>query len=215
MTSSPEPHLGYVLHPALLQSEPGYSRLDIWLSDHVSGLHFDPRQLRLPIASESGEVSYITVDHPHYGADKLRVCAGPLDVIGWGEKRLEVFTFGGELTVQTGTESSLAVLSSDAPVLVRVGASAAAVTLMEESELILALRKGVWDEQPGEFDRRLLLAEPLELYHAFLVSYLERVKSLPRIENESERHLLYELRQEVEHIEDHTDSGRRSIDEIL
>ena len=210
-----EPHLGYVLHPARRPSEPGYSRLDVWLSDQVSGLHFDPRQLRLPVVDESGDLSWVMIGHPHYGADKFRMCAGPVDVTGFGDKRLEAFTFGGELVVETGDESTLAVLSSNAPVLVRVSSHAEAILLMEEAELVLALRRGVWDEQPGEFDRRLLAAEPLELYHAFLVTILMRIKSLPRVQSESEQHLLYQLRLEAENIEERAESAWRSLEEIL
>jgi len=215
MSVSQAPHLGYVLYPARRHSEPGYSRLDVWLSDTVSGLHFDPVQMRLPVADESGGLSWVTVGHPHYGANRLRICAGPVDVIGFGDKRLEVFTFGGELVIEAGDESTLAALKSEAPILVRVGSHAAAILLMEEAELILALRRGVWDEQPGEFERRLLAVEPLELYHAFLETIRARMKGLPRIQNESDQHLLYQLRLEVEHIEVQANFISRSLEEVL
>ena len=215
MNETQTPHLGYELHPARRHSEPGYARLDVWLSDQVSGLHFDPRQMRLPVAGESGGYNWATIDHPYAGAPRLRICAGPVDVMGFGDKRLEAFTFGGELVIQPGETSTLASLTSPAPVLVRVSSHVASVFLMEEAELLLALRRGVWDEQEGEFDRRLLRTEPLELYHAFLEAVQERMKSLPRARTESEQGLLYQLRLETESIEDLVKFTLRPLEEIL
>lgn len=210
-----EPHLGYVLYPARRDSDPGYSRVDIWLSDTVSGLHFDPRELRLPVADDAGGLSWVTVGHPHYGADRLRVCAGPVDVTGFGGKRRELFTFGGELVVEEGPDATLATLKSEAPVLVQVGPSISSASLMEEAEVVLALRRGVWDEQPGEFDNRLLAADPLELYNAFLTTILARLISLPHGEDEDTQHLIYQLRHEIKWLEEHSQSAFRSIEDIL
>jgi hypothetical protein len=214
MSVSPSSHLGYVLYPPRRHSEPGYSRLDIWLSDLVSGLHFDPLQIRLPIAGESGGYNWATIDHPYTGAHRLRICAGPVDIMGYGEKRLEAFTFGGELVIQPGEEFTLATLSSEAPILVRVGSQLEAIYLMEEAELLLALRRGVWDEQTEEFDRRLLAAEPVELYHAFLHTVRARMKELPA-RTEADQHMLYQLRLEIENIEEHMQSAGRPLEEIL
>lgn len=215
MNASETSHLGYVLSPPRRHNEPGYSCLDVWLTDLPSGLHFDPRQLRLLTQDESGDLGWTTIEHPNIGAGRLRACAGPVDLIGFGEKRLEVFTFGGELVVKTEEEYTLAVLSSEAPILARVSSHAESVLLMEEAEVLLALRRGVWDEQPGEFDRRLMAAEPLELYHAFLETILTRMKSLPRLRGESDQHLLYQLRLEVDYLEEHVSRTYRPIDTIL
>lgn len=215
MTGSQGSHLGYVLYPARRGSEPGYSRVDIWLSDTISGLHFDPREMRLPVADDSGGLSWVTIGFPHYVGDKLRICAGPIDVTGFGEKRLDAFSFGGELLIEASETSTRAMLKSAAPILVRIGAHPATALLIEEAELVLALRKGVWDEQPGEFERRLLLADPLELYHAFLETVLARMKSMPRDDNDSEQHLRYQLRQELESIENDSRSALRRIEDIL
>jgi hypothetical protein len=214
MKSNQTPHLGYVLHPARRDSEPGYSRVEVWLSDTISGLHFDPRVMRLPVADDSGGISWVTVGHPHYVGDRLRVCAGPIDVIGFGDKRLNVFTFGGELAIKDGEESTLAAMTSEAPILVRIGPHPVTALLMEEAELILALRRGAWDEQPGEFERRLLLVEPLELYHAFLEIVLARMQSVPG-EHEGEQQLRYQLRREMESIESQASTAFRRLDEIL
>jgi hypothetical protein len=215
MSDSTTPHLGYVLHPARRHSEPGYARLEVWLSDHASGLHFDPLHIRLPVAGEEGGYNWATIDHPYIGATRLRICAGPVDVIGFGEKRLEAFTFGGELVIRPGEESTLASLSSAAPVLVRVSSQAASIFLMEEAELLLALRRGVWDEQPGEFDQRLLAADPLELYHALLMAIVERMDSLPYTHTESEQQMRYRLRQEIESVENEAQSLLRPLADIL
>jgi hypothetical protein len=187
----------------------------VWLSDRVSGLHFDPLQIRLPIAGESGGYNWGTIDHPYIGARRLHICAGPVDVMGYGEKRLEAFTFGGELVIQPEEEYTLATLDSEAPILVRVGSQMAAVFLMEEAELLLALRRGVWDEQSEEFDRRLLAAKPLELYYAFLQTIRVRMKALPRASTESDLHMLYQLHLEIENIEEQLHSTGRSLEEIL
>jgi hypothetical protein len=58
------------------------------------------------------------------------------------------------VVVETGDESTLAVLSSNAPVLVQVSSHAEAIILMEEAELVLALT-GVW-MSGRELDRRLI-----------------------------------------------------------
>ncbi len=213
MSENQEHHLGYVLYPPHRRSEPGYAGLEVWLSDQVSGLHFDPVYLRVPVADEAG-MSWQNIDHPYHGENHLRLCAGPIDVMGFGEKRLEAFSFGGELTIEPGEEASQAVLSSPAPILVRTSSRTASILLMEEAELLLALRRGVWDEHPGEFDRRLSAAQPIELYHAILESMLARLKELPMTLSEAEQHLLHQLREECREIEE---SGHllHPLDDIL
>jgi hypothetical protein len=213
MSENQEHHLGYVLYPPRRQSEPGYARLEVWLSDQISGLHFDPLYLRVPVADEAG-MSWQNIDHPYHGEIHLRLCAGPIDVMGFGEKRLEAFIFGGELSIERGEDASQAVLSSEAPILVRTSSRNASILLMEEAELILALRRGVWDEHPGEFDRRLTAAQPLELYHAILENMMARMKELPMTRNEAEQQFLHQLREEKREIEE---SGHllRTLDEIL
>lgn len=215
MPDSQSDHLGYELYPPRRRSEPGYSRVDVWLSDRVSGKHFDPRQLRLPVVDEIGYVNWMMIDHPYTGASRLRLCAGPIDLIGYAEKRLEIFSFGGELAIERYDESTLVVLKSESPFLVRFNVDAAPILLIEEAELLLALRRGVWDEHPGEFDRRLSIAEPLELYHAILQNIRIRLKGLPQARTESERHLLHQLRLECESIAKQAQMDLRSLDDIL
>ena len=208
-------HLGYELYPPRRRSEPGYPRLDVWLSDQISGMHFDPRQLRLPVLDQSGGVEWTTIDHPYSGLSNLRLCAGPIDMLGFGEKRLELFSFGGELKIERSEEFTLVGLYSEAPYLVRFSTDAVTIRLMEEAELVLALRRGVWDEHPGEFDRRLSAAQPLELYHAILETILKRMKDLPSMYTESEQQFLYQLRSEREWIVEHLQFELRPLEDIL
>lgn len=215
MENPPTHNLGYVLYPPRRKTDPGYSQLDIFLSDRISGLHFDPKQLRLPIVDDVNGVSMARLDHPYVGQLNLRLCAGPIDLYGYEDKRLEIFTFGGQVVITPGDEYSRVEMKSEAPILVRVGPQESATLLMEEAELLLALRRGVWDEHPGEYEKRLSSQEPLELYHALLEAILERVRTIPDIYREADHTLLYQFQLEAEAIEELSEVSLRPLADIL
>jgi hypothetical protein len=193
--------LGYVLHPPRRRSEPGYAGIDVVLEKLPTGRHFDPKKIRLGLVDKNGEINIVTLEHPCVGEDHLRACAGPVDVFGYNDKRLEVFTFGGEMLIEPGDDCTRARLRSDAPVLVRVSAFSTAGLFMEEAEAVLALRRGAWGHDPETFDQRLAIAKPLVLYYAFVSAILERLKALPVTEGDIEERLMYQLHAELRGIE--------------
>jgi hypothetical protein len=201
--------LGYTLHPPRRHSEPGYSGLDVILECVPTGRHFDPQRMRLGIADETGGICMVMLGHPWIGGCHQRACAGPVDVFGYGDKRLEVFTFGGDIVIKPCDECTLITLNSDAPILVRVSTYSTASLFMEEAEALLAMRRGAWGHDPEAFDHRLALAQPLELYHASADVILGRLKALPVTEGDIEERLMSQLRAELR------ETIGRKLEEVL
>ena len=206
--------LGYVFSPGRRPSEPGFSCLDLVLRDTPTEEHFDPVYLRLLIARE-GSANMEVIEHPWNGEKVLHVCAGPVDLVDRKNKRVELFTFGGELSIETKDQLTAVVFSSPAPILLLRAHESAASLLAQEAEILLAERCACLESKPGEYDHRLALVVPLVLYHSILCAVQTRLERLPHTGNELWMHFRHILKEEVRFLQEETAGPCYRLEDIL
>jgi hypothetical protein len=217
MTNTHPNHLdlGYTLYPPRRPHEPGYPRLDVILRATPTGQHFDPLRVHLDVVVPPQDMTCLAVEHPWDGLDDYTVCAGIVDLIDQKGKHLDAFTFGGGLHIQNEEEHTLLVLTSPAPILLPAE-SPLDQLLVDEIKIVLAERQAIQEVEPGLFDKRLIAAPPLELYHAISVAVLERYHRQHSSEDELILKLQHTLRVEIEVIAGQLSiMNRRPIDQLL
>ena len=196
-----ENNLGYVFTPGRRPSEPGYSRLDIALRDTPSEHHFDPSSVRAMVAHEQ-TVDYWTIEHAWSGEKSLRICAGPLDLADRKNKRVEIFSFGGQLAIEGQDTLTSIVFTSPAPILILRAVESVSSLLAQEAEILLAQRCAALESHPGEFDRRLIEVDPMVLYRSILHAVLARLEALPRNDIELWQQFQHMLKVETRILQD-------------
>jgi hypothetical protein len=217
MTNTHPNHLelGYTLYPPRRPHEPGYPRLDVILRATPTGQHFDPLRVHLDIVTANQDVNRLTVEHPWSDLDDYMVCAGHVNLIDHKGKHLDAFTFGGALHIQNEEEHTLMVLTSPAPILLPAE-SRLDQLLVDEVKIVLAERQAIRGVELGLFEKLLVSAPPLELYHAISVAVLERYHRLHSSDDDLVLKLEHTLRVEIEVVAGQLSvMNRRPIDQLL
>lgn len=184
--TSDERELGYTFHPRLYPQAPGHPQLDITLRATPTGLHFDPKWVRIAVASANKGIEFLTVRHPWQWEERYRACAGHVSLQDHKNKVVETFTFGGDLQIMSEKDRTMCILSSSAPIVevlpepLTRGPSVH-MMLVEEVEALIAQRRAAWDREhaPATFDRRLAATDPLSLYVACLETLNEKYAHFP------------------------------------
>jgi hypothetical protein len=207
--------LGYILYPPRRPHEPGYPRLDVILRSTPTGKHFDPLRVHLDVVVSQQDVTCLAIEHPWSDKDNYTACAGIVDLIDQKGKHLDAFTFGGALHIQTEEEHTLLVLTSPAPILLPAE-SPLDQLLVDEVKIILAERQAIREVEPGLFEKLLIAAPPLELYHAISVAVLERYHRRHSSDDALVLKLEHTLRVEIEAVAGQLSvMNRRPIDQLL
>jgi hypothetical protein len=207
--------LGYVFYPHRRVSEPGYPRLDVFLRHVPTEHHFDPLKVRLRVVDNELGVLTLTVDHHWENSKDYLVCAGPFYLVDRNDKRLDGFTFGGQIHIEPGSDYALVSLRSAAPILF-AEENATENLLLEETEILLAERQASRENTHKLFEQHLIEADPLELYHAMLVAIAENYRHRSPTGNEQVLKLTHMLRLEIEAVaEILSDLPQRTIEELL
>jgi hypothetical protein len=96
-------------------------------------------------------------------------------------RKVEAFTFGGKLNIDSAEQVTVASLTSPAPIfdLMPPHSVPCLPLLVEETEILLAERRAAWAEKPEAFEVKLLVVDPLKLYAACLAGLLERLANHP------------------------------------
>ncbi len=158
--------LGYYLHPAARDGEPGYPRLDVNIFAAPTHRHYDTRRLHLPVA-RFGSLRQMDIRHPWHPAN-YRVCAGRITLYDFVDKPVTFFSFGGNAVVEVLSDHTHCAIASDAPILHLIEEEDPATLLGEEFEALLARRRGAWAGRQDEYELRLTRVEPVALYLACL-----------------------------------------------
>lgn len=158
--------LGYYLHPAARDGEPGYPRLDVNIFAAPTHRHYDTRLLHLPVA-HLGSLRQMDIHHPWRPAN-YRVCAGRITLHDFVDKPVTFFSFGGNAVVEVLPDRTHCTITSDAPILHMIEEEDPATVLSEEFEALLARRRGAWAGRQDEYELRLTKVEPMALYLACL-----------------------------------------------
>ncbi len=182
-TSPDTKDLGYILYPPRRPHEPGYPRLDVILRATPTGKHFDPFRVHLDVVASQQDVTCLAIEYPWSDLDDYTVCAGIVDLIDHKGKHLDAFTFGGALHIQNEEKHTLLVLTSPAPILLPAELPLDQL-LVDEVKIVLAERQAIREVEPGLFEKLLIAAPPLELYHAISAAVLERYHRLHSSDDE-------------------------------
>ena len=166
---SHEPDLGFIFYPSEIPHYPGHPRLDVILTEHPTERHFDPTKVQYQIASPQNRIEHLTIHHPWTSGNKYRVCAGRIFIADRIGKRVEAFTFGGELQVFSDQQHTICALISSAPILDLCAAHNLPMWLTAEVEILLAEQKAHGSSHhDDEVDLHLASLDPLLLYASCL-----------------------------------------------
>lgn len=172
---SHEPDLGYIFFPSEIPHHPGHPRLDVVLTELPTERHFDPTKVQFQIASSQNRLEHLTIHHPWTAGTKYRVCAGRIFITDRIAKRVEAFSFGGELQIFSDQNRTICALTSPAPIFDLCTAHNLPMWLTAEAEILLAQQKaqGLLHHD-AEFDAHLSRVAPLLLYASCLQALQEK-----------------------------------------
>lgn len=169
-----EPDLGYRFWPKRYPQSAGHPRLDINISSAPSEMHFDPKVVQLSIFTSidrihSHRIEHLKIFHPWPYRSSYHVAPGMLIISDRKDKKVEAFTFGGTLQIDSSDKYTKCMIQSKAPIIEINIASTTVMKMVEEVEIILAKRRIIWVQDVEEFEARLEKIPSLVLYSACLV----------------------------------------------
>jgi hypothetical protein len=197
-----EPELGYDFHPGTADRFPGHPQLDITLWEVPTQRHFDPEQVHFEITG-NGRPEKLTISHPWTGPRQFRVCAGRIYIDDRKHKRVEAFSFGGNLEITTQQALTICRLSSTAPIFDMVKLDSLSTIMAMEAEVLLAERRADWDPQhPHTFEQHLATAVPLQLYACCLTVMHEKFAHYHKHHNPLYHQLTHFVTSEINLLQD-------------
>jgi hypothetical protein len=199
MTS--DPRLGFIFHQPKDPISPGSPRLDVVIQETPSLHHFDPEKLVLNIITADESVSKVTLRHPFYALrNEIRVASGQLVMIDRIGKRVEAFSFGGKLLVESHETFTIFSLESPAPILYLDEMTTLQMRLVDEVKIIFAERRAAWLHDPSKFEKKLAQVEPLMLYASCLQKLEVTLKCYPCIGNDLVSRMISVVKQEMKRL---------------
>ncbi len=164
-----EPDLGYVFYPLEISDHPGYQRMDVIIQQEPTNRHYDPEQAQYHVVAPTGNIEHITISHPWTLGTRYQVCAGRIFLTDRKGKRVEAFSFGGDLQILSAANHTVCGLQSTAPIFHLVTIADLPMWITAEVEILLAERKAHWDPtHPHDFEEKLVKANPFLLYASCL-----------------------------------------------
>ena len=186
---------GYLFVPRPQAGLHGHARLEIHLADHPSLEHFDPEQIvltvKLPSGTNAPQLDEISLYHPWTGGSQYGMSCGHIFISDRTGKKVDAFTFGGEVDIQSGIEQTTVVFESPAPIFEVTPINPLVDLFVDEVEILLAMRRAEWlttDAHKNLYEERLALADPVNLYTVCLLGVETR---LARVYDGASEKLLY------------------------
>jgi hypothetical protein len=172
-------NFGYAFEPECSPDHPAHTRLSIVLRAHPTHAHYDPEHLTLPVITAAGDVEALNVYHPWPADRAYRAAAGRLIATDRVGKKVEAFSFGGDVTIDAEPDYVVVRLDSPAPILALQFPDSVSDHLANAVEGLLAQRRAAHDMagQPHQLDARLAQAPPAVLYQACLHSLQARLRA--------------------------------------
>jgi len=149
--------------------------------EHPTLNHFDPDHADLYIVNSEKELELLTVFHPWTRRKEYQLAPGLITISDRVEKKIEAFSFGGLLTIQSFPEKTSSLIISPAPIL-RLepdNITTMAELLAEEMIKLLAVSKAEYLPKNKDFETRLASIPPLQLYIASLRSIMNIYGKIP------------------------------------
>ncbi len=157
-----EPDLGYVFFSG--QSCLGDGPLDVILREKPTQAHFDPEKIHVIVNAQRG-VQTLDIHHPWRLGTTHQVCAGHIRISDRFQKRINVFTFGGQLRITAVADHTLCQFTSPAPFLELTDGCPTTLLFANEIDILLAKERARLNPRTaGDFDAKLIAVDPLQLY---------------------------------------------------
>ncbi|MEZ4591286.1 MAG: hypothetical protein R3D55_09090 [Chloroflexota bacterium] len=170
-----EPDLGYIFYPSEFSHYPGHPRLDVILTTEPTERHFDPSKVQFQVISAQNHLEHLTIHHPWTGGARFRVCAGRIFITDRINKKVEAFTFGGNLQILAESDHTVCALTSPAPIFDLTVTHNLPMWLTAEVEILLAQQKAHWQPHHHDlFDAHLAQIEPFVLYTSCLQALYDK-----------------------------------------
>ncbi len=184
-----EPDQGYAYQPYDTADHIGYRRMDIIIDETPTDGHFDPERVEYKVVASSKDVERLKIRHPWSLGKNYAVCAGRVLASDRTGKRVEVFSFGGQLQILSMAERTICALESAAPIFPLYTPHDLSVWFTDEVECILARQRADWDPaHPHVFEEHLAALDPFTLY----ASCLQTIQDKPH-------HLYTDVASELDH----------------
>ncbi len=183
----------------------GHSKLEVRLSDQPSYQHFDPEDIELNVIvpSASGAVpqlNEIHLNHPWTGLDRYEVSCGHVFIYDRKGKKVDAFTFGCSVKIQTDKEKTNATFESPVSIFEVTPVNPVIDLFVDEVEILLAMRRAAWLKQNPHlhaYEERLCQVKPTDLYIACLQGVEERLTRISNGSSELGLHLRTAIRAEL------------------
>lgn len=170
-----EPDLGYFFHPSTVDDHPGHPRLDVIIPATPTQRHYDPQKVQFFVSSARNEVRQLTVHHPWTQQKHYDVCAGLILICDRKDKRVEAFSFGGDLEIMSDKVRTVCALTSPAPIFPLFTTHDLPTWLVSEFEILLAEQEADWDpKHPHDYEMHLASVDPFLLYACSLRALREK-----------------------------------------
>ncbi len=189
--------IGYWFEPFADPRLPGHPKLQVVIYAQPTLQHYDPESIEVPIVTESDHIESRLIRHLAPRRETLRVCAGTIIIRDRVNKEVEVFSLGGEMSIDSQFDHTVCTLTSPAPIFDLLLEHSLSVLLAEEIEMQLGERRAAWAAQPTLFDERLARAEPWLLFAACLKTLSVRYAHYSVSIDDPDYHLIHFLRSEI------------------
>lgn len=176
-------NFGYYLLPSSHPDSPGYTGLLTAIRKQPTGMHYDPKTLRLPLRDAKDTITWRTLSCQSPAPDSSQVCPGRVILSDRSDKRIEFFTFGGLLEITSEQGEMICLLRSAAPILeLTVPEETIPDQLAAETESLMAASHARWGRNDEGFSRRLADVDPFQFYLASLNSILQHCEHVHALE---------------------------------
>lgn len=172
--------IGYYFHKDDNNNSIGASALGINIYAQPTLHHFDPDHVDAYIVNSENQLEFITIFHPWIRKKEFTLAAGLITISDRLGKKVEAFSFGGTVMVNTFLEKTSSLFVSPAPILQLRSDQSLTMSEMLAEEVIklLAIYKAEYYPKNRDFELRLSSLPPLPLYIASLHSIIKQYSKI-------------------------------------
>lgn len=167
---------GYCLQPKFYPGGIGFSGLLVAVRPQPTEAHYDPESMQLRLRDENGAAQWVSLHQRAPFQRPGRICPGHITLNDRREKKVEFFTFGGEIRPVLTEALTVYAITSPVPILgiTPPSLNTVAEKLALKAETALARADACWRRNRDGFRRQLGEVDPLTLYTAILEGVLCR-----------------------------------------
>jgi hypothetical protein len=176
---SHKPDLGYFFHSHETPDHPGPPRLDVIIPETPTYQHFDPQKAQFYVVSPAGDIEHLSIHHPWTMGNRYRVYAGRIILTDRKAKRVEAFSFGGDLQILSDEDHTVCALVSAVPIFPLFTTLDLPMWIVAQFEILLAQQEAHWDSQhPYDFETHLAAVDPFLLFASCLQAIQDKANHI-------------------------------------